>query len=100
MPALLPLLTAGTVLVSASASAQQIDWQQVDAVFGRKPAVSDDVHRYGFPRTDLSVTLDGVTIKPALALGGWVAFKPSHGGAMVMGDLFSSNPKSIPSWPS
>jgi hypothetical protein len=49
--------------------------------------VSDDVHRYGFPRTDLSVTLDGVTIKPALALGGWVAFKPSHGGAMVMGDL-------------
>jgi hypothetical protein len=45
------------------------------------------VHRYGFPRTDLTVTLDGVTIKPALALGGWVAFKPAHGGAMVMGDL-------------
>ena len=87
MRVLLPLLTAGTVFVSASASAQKIDWQQVDAAFGRKPAVSDDVHRYGFPRTDLSVTLDGVTIKPALALGGWVAFKPSHGGAMVMGDL-------------
>jgi Domain of Unknown Function (DUF1259) len=33
------------------------------------------------------VTLDGVTIKPALALGGWVAFKPMHGQAMVMGDL-------------
>jgi len=33
------------------------------------------------------VTLDGVTIKPALALGGWVAFKPMHGGTMVMGDL-------------
>jgi hypothetical protein len=45
------------------------------------------VHRYGFPRTDLTVTLDGVTIKPALALGGWVAFKPMHGQAMVMGDL-------------
>ena len=45
------------------------------------------MHRYGFPRTDLDVTLDGVTIKPALALGGWVAFKPMHGGAMVMGDL-------------
>ena len=28
-----------------------------------------------------------MTIKPALALGGWVAFKPMHGGAMVMGDL-------------
>jgi hypothetical protein len=45
------------------------------------------VHRYGFPRTDLTVTLDGVTIKPSLALGGWVAFKPMHGEAMVMGDL-------------
>jgi hypothetical protein len=33
------------------------------------------------------VTLDGVTIKPALALGGWVAFKPAHGGTMIMGDL-------------
>jgi Domain of Unknown Function (DUF1259) len=87
MRKLIPFLTAGAVLVSVSASAQQIDWQQVDAAFGRKPAVSDDVHRYGFPRTDLSVMLDGVTIKPALALGGWVAFKPMHGGAMVMGDL-------------
>src|SRR5450759_2795183 len=70
------------------ARSQEIDWQKVDDAFGRKPAVAGDVHRYGFPRTDLSVTLDGVTIKPALALGGWVAFKPAHGGgAMVMGDL-------------
>src|SRR3954447_23869172 len=70
-----------------SAHAQEVDWQKVDETFGRKPAVSGDVHRYGFPRTDLNVTLDGVTIKPALALGGWVAFKPMHGEAMVMGDL-------------
>lgn len=69
------------------AHAQDAGWQKVDEILGRKPAVSDDVRRYGFPRTDLSVTLDGVSIKPALALGGWVAFKPAHGGAMVMGDL-------------
>jgi hypothetical protein len=56
----------------------EIDWQKVDDAFGRKPAVSSDVHHYGFPRTDLTVTLDGVTIKPALALGGWVAFKPAQ----------------------
>ena len=73
--------------LAAVANAQEIDWQKVDDAFGRKPAVSGDVHRYGFPRTDLTVTLDGVTIKPALALGGWVAFKPMHGEAMVMGDL-------------
>jgi hypothetical protein len=69
------------------AQAQEINWQKVDETLGRKAAISDDVHRYGFPRTDLAVTLDGVTIKPALALGGWVAFKPSRGGVMAMGDL-------------
>lgn len=42
---------------------------------------------YGIPRTDLRVTLDGVAIKPALALGGWVAFEPTQDRAMVMGDL-------------
>ena len=45
------------------------------------------MHRYGLPRSDLHVTLDGVAIKPALALGGWVAFAPMHGEAMLMGDL-------------
>jgi hypothetical protein len=31
--------------------------------------------------------LDGVDIKPALALGSWAAFKREGNGAMVMGDL-------------
>ena len=70
------------------AAAQEVDWSKVDAALGRKPAaVGGDVHRYGFPRTDLQVTLDGVAIKPGLALGGWVAFKPAHGGVMAMGDI-------------
>src|SRR5947208_9716671 len=82
------LATRAVITIGAGAArAQEIDWQKVDETFGRKAAVSGDVHRYGFPRSDLSVTLDGVTIKPALALGGWVAFKPAHGGAMAMGDL-------------
>jgi hypothetical protein len=73
--------------VGTAANAQEIDWKKVDEAIGRSAAVSGDVHRYGFPRTDLTVTLDGVTIRPAFALGGWTAFKPVHGGAMVMGDL-------------
>jgi hypothetical protein len=72
---------------ATAAHAQEIDWKKVDEAFGRPGAVSGDVHRYGFPRTDLSVTLDGVATKPALALGGWIALKPAHGGAMAMGDL-------------
>src|SRR5215468_1900905 len=91
-------LFSGAILMSATvAGAQEIDWQNVDNAFGRKAAVvSGDVHRYSFPRTDLNVALDGVSIKPALALGGWVAFKPMHaeamarstsGEVMAMGDL-------------
>ena len=81
------LISAALVLAAVPASAQDIDWGKVDAAFGRKATVSGDVHRYGFPRSDLSVTLDGVAIKPGFALGSWVALKPAHGGAMVMGDL-------------
>jgi Domain of Unknown Function (DUF1259) len=73
--------------LSGAARAEEVAWSKVDQAMGRTAAVSQDVHRYGFPRTDLSVTLDGVTIKPALALGGWVAFKPMGNEAMVMGDL-------------
>src|SRR3954451_5780658 len=73
--------------VNTAGMAQEIEWQKVDDALGRKPAISGDDHRYGFPRSDLAVTLDGVTIKPALALGGWIAFKPMHGGVMAMGDL-------------
>jgi len=36
-------------------------------------------HRYGIPRSDLQVTLDGVRIKPALALGGWLGFANASG---------------------
>jgi biotin operon repressor len=82
------LATCAVVIIGAGAArAQEVDWKKVDEAIGRSAAVSGDVHRYGFPRSDLNVTLDGVTIKPGLALGGWTAFKPVHGGAMVMGDI-------------
>ena len=81
------LLTLCTSLLSLPARAADIDWNKVDAALGKTATVSGEVHRYGLPRSDLHVTLDGVAIKPALALGGWVAFAPMHGQAMVMGDL-------------
>ena len=72
---------------ASAAQAQEIDWKKVDEALGKTAAVSGEVHRYGLPRTDLNVTLDGVTIKPAFALGGWAAFAPMHGETMVMGDI-------------
>jgi hypothetical protein len=84
------LITACGIVLStaAAAEAQGIDWAKIDATLGRAPAgVAGGVHRYGFPRTDLQVTLDGVTIRPAFALGGWIAFQPMGNAAMAMGDL-------------
>jgi hypothetical protein len=67
---------------------EQIDWQRVEVAIGR-PAVMQpgEVHRFNFPRADLRVTAAGVEIRPAFALGGWVAMKAVAGGALVMGDL-------------
>ena len=79
-------LTAA-LLLSLPARSADVDWKKVDAALGKTAAVSGEVHRYGLPRSDLRVTLDGIVIKPALALGGWVAFAPIHDEAMVMGDL-------------
>lgn len=76
-----------TLGLATAANAQQSKWKDIDATLGRAGTVTGDVHRYAFPRTDLHVTLDGVAIKPALALGGWVAFRPTNDGAMMMGDL-------------
>jgi Domain of Unknown Function (DUF1259) len=88
MRAVQMLTTCGVALtIAAGANAQEIDWKKVDAALGRTATVSGEVHRWGFPRSDLQVTVDGVTLKPSLALGGWAAFMPMRGEAMVMGDL-------------
>jgi hypothetical protein len=76
-----------SVTLAAPARAAQ-DWAKVDAAMGRSgTAQPDGVRRYGFPRSDLNVTLEGVAIKPALALGSWAAFQPMGDQVMVMGDL-------------
>jgi len=71
-----------------AAAAADIEWSKVDEALGKKGAdLPGGVHKYGLPRSDLTVTVDGVAIKPALALGSWLAFQPAGDGAMVMGDL-------------
>lgn len=83
----LALVTLLAMAVPSFAQAADTDWKKVDAALGKTAVISGEIHRYGLPRSDVHVTLDGVAIKPALALGGWIAFAPMHGEAMVMGDL-------------
>lgn len=85
--AILWLGLAFTLELAAQAHAEEIDWANVDKSLGKTASVEGQIHRYGIPRNDLQVTLDGVAIKPALALGGWLSFDPVENGALVMGDL-------------
>jgi hypothetical protein len=86
MRAMMPLASL-SLLCAVHATAAETDWKKVDLVFGRTAAISGAVHRYGLPRSDLKVTLDGVQLKPGFALGGWVAFEPMGDATMMMGDL-------------
>src|SRR3954465_3730030 len=84
------LCILAALVSAATASAQSPrDWSAVEATLGRKGAPqAGGVMRFNFPRSDLTVIAKGITLKPAFALGGWVAFKESKDGQVVaMGDL-------------
>jgi hypothetical protein len=64
------------------------DWKAVGQALGKEGSMQPgDVYKVSLPRSDLQVTAGGVRLKPALALGSWVAFKKMGDAAMVMGDL-------------
>lgn len=83
------VLTSSLIIAQpVFAQVPQTSWTAVDSAFGRAGTTQPDgVRRYGFPRSDLHVQLDGVAIKPALALGSWLAFQPMGANSVVMGDL-------------
>jgi hypothetical protein len=69
------------------AAAQGLDTTKIDQALGRSGQKNQDVYRVAFPRTDLHVTVAGVSIKPGFALGSWAAFSGNDANATVMGDL-------------
>src|SRR6266496_1511613 len=75
--------------LSFSATAADPDWMRAvgEALGKAGSAVPGGIYRVGLARSDLKVTLDGVEIKPALALGSWLAFTKSGNQGMVMGDV-------------
>lgn len=64
------------------------DWAAVGKALGKNGAeAAGGVYRVGMPRTDLTVKLGDITLKPTFALGSWLAFMPMGDNAMAMGDL-------------
>jgi uncharacterized protein DUF1259 len=88
MKSLLACVAALSLGLCSIAAAADADWSKVEQALGKKgSAQPGGVYKFGFPRSDLKVTVDGVSIKPSLALGSWLAFVPTADGAMFMGDL-------------
>src|SRR3984957_2353565 len=67
--------------------AQGVTPGPIDQALGRSGQKTGDVYKLSFPRNDLHVSVDGLAIKPGLALGSWAAFLGTDDKAMVMGDL-------------
>ena len=73
---------------TSAPAAAAVDWTRVDSALGRSGTMQDgDVYRYSMPRGDMRVTAAGVAIRPAFALGSWIAFKAHGEGAVATGDL-------------
>jgi hypothetical protein len=99
--ATITFLTTVLILVTSSATGNQqlsatitlqqsgaADWKAVGQAMGKEGVMlPGDVYKISLPRSDLRVTVSGVQLKPAFALGSWVAFKKAGNMTMVMGDL-------------
>jgi uncharacterized protein DUF1259 len=80
---------AFTATLSTVALATDPGWMKsVGEALGKSgSAMPGGIYRVGLPRSDIKAVLDGVEIKPALALGSWLAFRKGGNEGMVMGDL-------------
>lgn len=88
----------GLALAIAAPAHAEPDWAAVGKALGKSGSQAPGhIYRVGLPRSDLKVKLDGVELKPALALGSWLAFQPmGDHDAMVMGDLVLTQPEVNP----
>src|SRR4051795_11476738 len=76
------------LLAFAAPGAQgTLNTSAIDQALGRSGQMQGDVYRVSFPRSDLTVTVDGVRIRPGFALGSWGAFRSAGADAIAHGDL-------------
>lgn len=71
----------------ALAQADTATWNAVGRVLQSRPAAAAGYVRYNFPRRDIALTVGGVAVAPALALGAWAGFAGNADSAVTMGDL-------------
>jgi hypothetical protein len=83
----LVLAVGGVGLFAFARDDRKLDADKIATAAGSKATTTKDgVVRIAWARTDVSVTVDGMPLKPFAGLGSWAAFSPVPHGAMVMGD--------------
>lgn len=81
-------VAAAISLIPGAGAQQNLDTSAIARAMGRSgTSMPDDVYRVSFPRSDLHVVIDGVTLAPGLALGSYAAFKAEPQGTLAVGDL-------------
>jgi hypothetical protein len=77
-----------TVFVVAVAAGQEApDRETIDRALGRSGTLQGDVYRVAAPRSDLTVRIGDLTLRPGLALGSWMAFRRAGPDTVAHGDL-------------
>ena len=78
---------AGVRSFSGAEPEGRLDADKIGRAAGVKATTAPDgVVRIAWPRTDVPVEVDSMTLHPFAGLGSWAAFTPAKRGAMVMGD--------------
>jgi hypothetical protein len=81
------IVLAADVGKREDASAGSLNTEAIEKAIGKSGELKDGVYKVSWPRTDLSVSVQGVKLKPGLALGSWAAFTAAGNEAVVDGDL-------------
>jgi len=84
------LLLGLTLLASpafAQRDVQRLNTEGIARAIGKQGELVGEMYKVSFPRSDLTVNVGNVAIKPALALMAWAAFVKSGNDAFTYGDL-------------
>ena len=71
----------------AQSNVQLLNTDGIAKAFGLQGQLAGEMYKVSFPRSDLTVKVKNVVVKPALALGGWAGFIKSGSAAVTYGDL-------------
>lgn len=80
-------LLVGTPVQAETHGPGSLDQGAMERAIGKPGELKDGVYKVSLPRNDLVVVVNGVKIRPGLALGTWLAFKENSNDVVMDGDL-------------